>query len=615
MEPELAASKVFEFSQRVTAFPVVHGSGDYAQEVRRLLLARRFDCLAVPLPPSFQREVERCVELLPQVHVVAQKSSDGESASFVPVEPCQPIIAGLRIALQERMARGFVDLEVSNYEPYSEIAPDPYALKEIAPERFAAALLPFMAPPEANSQRDARIRRMAFELHRLELEYENILFLPDIQDWPWIRDSFRQRAPYPEPQPSWRTPAAYKVQPQTLFFVMGELPYVTYLYEKRRREMRSDEHLSVDGVKELLVEARRRWESSRRPESRWVTPQLLRTCLQYIRNLTLLDGRLTPDLYTLATAAKQVAGDEFAIALVETARDYPPQSRPPLLHAAQMGADGGVLGDNPPQAMVSRLPGPPRVWRRLALKPQPDPRHRGEWLQRWNPLKQCSWPPEDSRIESFNAHVREQARALLAEDLARSEKFTSSLKDGLDLRETLRNWHQGDLYVKEIPASRGSVEVVCFLFEDPLDDAEYGWRSTWFAEHGEESTLCFCATPFHTNVVGPGVALSKYGGLFLMFPPRPIPDIWEDPRLAFARTPADRLVAGALAHSRERHIVLVAPRPPRAHWRLLARRWRKKILYIPLKRFSGQTIERLRHFHVLNGREVRSYASKFVRDF
>jgi hypothetical protein len=606
---------VFEFSTRITAFPVVHGSGDYAQEVRRVLLAGRFDCVAVPLPPSFQREVERAVELLPQVHVVAQKSADGEMASYVPVEPCQPVVAGLRIALQERMARAFVDLEVPQYEPHSEVAPDPYALKEIPPERFAAALLPFLTAPESGSQREARVRRMAFELHRLELEHEAILFLPAIQDWPWIRDAYRTRAPYPEPQRSWDPPRAFKVQPETLYFVLGELPFVTYLYEKRRRQMRSDEHLSVDGVRELLVEARRRWESDRRPESRWVTPQLLRTCLQYIRNLTLLDGRLTPDLYTLATAAKQVAGDDFAIALVETARDYPPQSRPPLLHAAQVAADAGVLGDGSPLPLVSRLPGPPRVWRHLALKPQPDPRHRAAWAQRWNPFKQCSWPPEDDRIESFNAHVREQAKALLAEDLSRSEKFTASLKDGLDLRETLRNWHSGDLYVKETPPSRGSVEVVCFLFEDPLDDDTYAWRSTWFAEHADESTLCFCATPFGSQVVGPGVALSRYGGLFLIYPPRPIPDVWEDERLGFARGTADRLVAGALAHSRERHVVLVSPRPPRARWRLLARRMGRKILYIPLRRFSGQTIERLRHFHVLNGREVRTWAAPFVRDF
>ncbi len=37
-----------------------------------------------------------------------------------------------------------------------------------------------------------------------------------------------------------------------------------------------------------------------------------------------VDGsRLTPDLYTIATAAQQILGDQYAIHLIETARNYP----------------------------------------------------------------------------------------------------------------------------------------------------------------------------------------------------------------------------------------------------------------------------------------------------
>ena len=42
-----------QFGPRITVLPVVHGSGDFALEVRRVLLAEKFDCLAVPLPESF----------------------------------------------------------------------------------------------------------------------------------------------------------------------------------------------------------------------------------------------------------------------------------------------------------------------------------------------------------------------------------------------------------------------------------------------------------------------------------------------------------------------------------------------------------------------------------
>ncbi len=233
---------------------------------------------------------------------------------------------------------------------------------------------------------------------------------------------------------------------------------------------------------------------------------------------------------------------------------------------------------------------------------------------RWDPHRQCSWPPEDSRIESFNSHVREQARQLLNQDLARVEEFTSSMKDGLDMRETLRNWHTGKLYVREYPPARGSVEIVVFLFEVPADPNTYRWRTTWYAEHQEESTLVFFASDFRDNLLGPGIAQATYGGAFFLFPPRPIPDIWVDPRLDEWTTLEERLLAGAFLHSEERHVCIVAPCPLKASWRRLARRFGKIPLHLPLGRFSRSTVDRLRNFHVLNGQEVRSYAARFIRN-
>ena len=48
-------------------------------------------------------------------------------------------------------------------------------------------------------------------------------------------------------------------------------------------------------------------------------------------------------------------------------------------------------------------------------------------------------------------------------------------------------------------------------------------------------------------------------------------------------------------------------------WRL-SRRYGRKIIPLPLHRFGGQLIERLRRFHVLNGKNIRSYAADFIRD-
>ena len=116
-------------------------------------------------------------------------------------------------------------------------------------------------------------------------------------------------------------------------------------------------------------------------------------------------------------------------------------------------------------------------------------------------------------------------------------------------------------------------------------------------------------------MVGPGIGQSVYGGCLFLFPPRRIPDIWTDSRFDGAESVQERLLMGALFHSREKRVALVSPHPPLARWKRIAKRYKKQILYIPIKRFSLQTLDRLRHFHILNGQEVRSYAAKYIRDF
>ena len=98
-----------------------------------------------------------------------------------------------------------------------------------------------------------------------------------------------------------------------------------------------------------------------------------------------------------------------------------------------------------------------------------------------------------------------------------------------------------------------------------------------------------------------------------LFPPRPIPDIFHDPKFDFADTLEERLIAAATHYSNEKHIAVMSHAPPGAAWRRLARRSKKKLLHVPLSRFGSATIDSLRMFHVLNGQQVRSYASHFIR--
>lgn len=604
-----------DLSTRVKVLPVVHGSGDFAFRVRQEMLRQRFDCLAVPLPASFADRVLAAVDDLPAVTAVVQPHPESDSCTYIPIDPCQPVIAAIRFAKSERMPVEFIDLESLDFEERRVAVPDPYALKHLPIDKYLAAVLPSLPAPEKDSLSDKRIRRMAFELHRLELDYERILFLPSLLDWPWIREAYRQRAPYPEHETYFAPIHTHAVSTESLTFFLGELPFVTALYERARATLDPDDNLAIDGVKELIVEARDRWHSKRRGARDWLTPKLLQIYLQYVRNWTLLNRRLTPDLYTLVVAAKQIAGDGFALSVLETARDYPIEFVPLGFEPIRFGVDRAELPDAGALRMINRLPGQAFTWRNCELKPEPSEKTSKGWKRiHWDPYQQCSWPAEDQRIESFHTHVRDQAKALIGADLAKFEKFTTSVKDGIDIRETLRQWHTGDLYVKEIPPARGSLDTVVFLFDVPADPEKYSWRTTWHAEHQEESTIGLFATDFRQDLVGPGIGRAVYGGVFFLYPPRYIPDVWSDVRLPKFQSLEERLLAAAVFHSEERHVAVVSPCPLKASWRRLARDYGKKLIHLPLSRFSGRMIDRLRTVHVLNGKHVRSYAAAFIRD-
>ena len=399
-----------QLSPKISVLPIIHGSGDFAIEVRRVMLSQKFDCLAVPLPPSFQEMVERGVEFLPSITAVIQRernvyreeswhegddgfdeeddssgfdAGSGE-ASYVPIDPCQGVIAALRIAVQERIARRFIDLETATFEPISAILPDPYAVKKVAADRFSAAVLPALPRLPAGQPTD-RVVAMANRVRDLESDFSSILLVCSILEWPWIREAYREMAAQTVLDETVTDPEIYAADPQTLLFLLGELPFITGLYERARAELDDDENLSIDGVKELMLAARDGYQTEFGRRARKITPKLLSVYFQYVRNLSLVDRRMTPDLYTLVVAAQQIAGDQFAVNVAETARDYPDAGALPF-PMLTMGISDARLPRGEMLRMVSRLPGPPISWRNCELQPRPPKDQQQSWQMQWEPV-------------------------------------------------------------------------------------------------------------------------------------------------------------------------------------------------------------------------------------
>ena len=99
--------EVLKIGDRVMALPVVHGSGDFAVEVRRMMLRHKFDCLAVPLPPSFQRDVETAIDLLPTPTLVCQHETARFGAAWSPDQEMEEVKGLDQVLSGEGVLPGF----------------------------------------------------------------------------------------------------------------------------------------------------------------------------------------------------------------------------------------------------------------------------------------------------------------------------------------------------------------------------------------------------------------------------------------------------------------------------------------------------------------------------
>ena len=192
--------ELLRIGPKIALLPVIHGSGQFALTVRRWMLEKSFDCVAVPLPESFREPVEAAVLELPRPSIVVQSTipsfqpptnwgaddrdpSDGDSdaveASYVPIDPCQGVIMSIRAALGEHIPRAFIDLETDPFRPYATVMPDPFAVRHVAPERFAAAVLPGITRPPDPRTGD-RMVHMARRLCELEQQHERILLVTSV---------------------------------------------------------------------------------------------------------------------------------------------------------------------------------------------------------------------------------------------------------------------------------------------------------------------------------------------------------------------------------------------------------------------------------------------------
>ena len=310
-------------------------------------------------------------------------------------------------------------------------------------------------------------------------------------------------------------------------------------------------------------------------------------------------------------AGRGCVDESFAYELWRLGTAYPDQTAVSDLPTVRISGEELLLSTRRIK-LRPRVPRPGRHARPFPVKRRRGERFPGEFLSGFTGEGICSYPPEDIVIEAFGRQMKHRGKSILREERTVIQPFIASLEDGIDVRETIRHWSEGELMVRRAGRAPGDVGSVVVIFDEAPDGATYPFTLTWLGEHAEESDMAFYASDPQQKVVGPGICRAEYGGFVLSWPPRRMADIWSDARYEVATTKPERLVLAAIDYSMERAVVVVAPRPPSARMRGWAARLDRQLVYLPIGQFAPTTRRRLRVLHVLDGHSRRENARDYI---
>lgn len=598
----------------LTYFPVVPGRIEFAARVRRYLLEARPRVVAVELPSLLEEVFRKAVARMPEMSAVvlavdrpAGGDEDEAAATYIPVEPGDPFIEALRTATE-------IEAEILLLEPpthtrphLADSYPDSYTADVIGGEKFLEAYRVHSQP--RTPQIEAHASAMAWKLQGAD-PLARVCAVVSFNMLDPLLDAMEK--PGDEP-PRARTrlfghAELVNLHPDCLAEVTTEPPYYQELYDTARAD---GQGVIIDRPRwqnRLLREAEREYGINTGEAMR---PWQRLALAKYTRNLALLDSRLLPGTYDLTLGARGIVDDNFGYEVWQMANRFSAQkAEDPPLETLNLSGESVWLRTRKLR-IRRRLPRMKQMLRPAGLKKRKREKTPGEWAKQTDGHSICSYPPEDLVIENYGRFLKKYAKHMISEERSRVEPFTTSMLDGVDLRETVRNWYRGELYVRELGRFSGEVGGVVVIFDEDRED-RYTYLTTWLGEHQNESDMAFYSTQPFEHIVGPGIGRAEYGGLLMTLPPQRMYDVWRDTDYEWAETKAERLLLAGLDYATERHVLYIAAKPPRSIFRHVAARVNRKIIYVPLGQLSPAKLKRVRVVHVLDSHARRADAKDYI---
>lgn len=644
--------------------PTFHSRIEFAKLVRRALFEVFPDVIALELPNNIRNEVLEAIERLPFLSLIGYADTlNPKKLNFIPIDPGDSIIEAIRIGLEYNVPIEFIDLSVKDYDPPPKDLPDDYSLNRIGLKTFyekisecfeqeykskkeqlrdKVNLEEFLRDQENLDKKYDFIEKdilrekyMASRLLETMGVYHRILFIVGMAHWEQIEHYLE----YPEkiqdvkmdPDPH-KFIKIYNVKGSDARYLLRELPYHAYKWLKFREKYSKayleqietpqelyevlNSYQKIDNIKNIVLKAKREYEEEFKE---FVDLHKLKTLFQYLRNITLAEQRLLPNLYHLLIASKNIVDDDFAWKVMEKAVKYPHDDESDTYETMKLSVEGGYDPNGKYIKLRRHYPYNYGKEKDIPLKKRPIEKYPGQWKREW---KKGNWdivsyPPEDIVEENYFAYVRSKAMKNLKNQRIKIEEFKSTLMDGIAIKETLRNWaFKKKIFVRNEQQVQGKVDTIVLIFdEDDGSTEKYKYKLTWWAEHDKESDMAFYATNPGDYLIGPGISHVEIGGLLSIFPARRLKQIfaaYTNYEYIDTANKAERLLKAAILYSRERYIVYIAEKPPRKFFYSLAGIKNRELVYVPLDNFSKEALNKVKHIHILAGRDKRKIAPKYI---
>jgi hypothetical protein len=592
---------------RFTYFPVAPGRLEFSIEVRRAILRDHPQVVAVELPASLQEAWIQAVGRLPEMSLIfyPDEAAGGDQAVYVPIEPADPFTEALRTAVETGAEIVFADPETGGRPHLKDAYPDAYAIRHIGLARYIETYRVYPQPRSEEVSRHAA--GIAWKLQGTDPS-ASVLVVISLNLLDPLLDAMEEPQAQPAANPRREGVELLNPHPESLGEICAEYPQLQWRYENYRQLM-TDDHLIDRRHAQLAVlrEAEKEYEAD---TGERITHWQRRLLARYSRNLALAGNELSAGLFDLTVAARGVADDNYAWEVWEGAARYPPQQATSSLLTVRISGDE-VWMDTRRIRIRRRLPSIKRRLRPSGLKPRKKEKTPGEWASQLDGTSICSYPPEDLVIEDYGRYLKQKGKSILSEERVRVEPFSTSILDGVDIRETIRKWYEGRIYVRQLQKIQGEVGSIVVIFDGDRDN-RYPYTTTWLGENQNESDMAFYSTLPFDHLVGPGIGRAEYGGFLMSLPPRRMYDVWQDVDYEFAESKSERLLLAALDYSIHHFVVYVAAKPPRTIFKSIASRVNRTVIYIPIGQLSPVSLKKIRVVHVLDGYDKRETAKDYL---